>query len=168
MSNENSNGANETDVVVGLANQLAHVILIALKVTHTYIVPRAESHGIKLSARDKHAWAMNLAIALSQNKAYLKLPATRLEKRTQKPVQKTSAPLFADRKQESEALGQVRQLMKDAGVTEAELLGIMREGGTREAMFAADLSAIPDKMLRLAIERWETVVELAAAGRARA
>jgi hypothetical protein len=165
MNDQHSNGANETDAVVGLANQLAHVIMLSLRTVHGYVVPRCLAHGIKLSARDQHAWAMNLAIALCQNKAHLRMPATRLEKSTQKSrVEKTS--LFAERKQESEARGQVRVLMNNAGVTEAELLAIMREAGTKEATFASDLSAIPDKVLRLAIERWETIVELAAAGRA--
>src|ERR1700746_1421106 len=112
MDNQNSNGTTETDAVVGLATQLAHVILVSLKTVHTYVVPRAEMHGIKLSARDKHAWAMNLTIALCQNKAHLRMPATRLEKATaQKRVPKASpSPLFADRvnrKQGSEVLGQV-------------------------------------------------------------
>src|ERR1700739_4263566 len=126
MDNQNFNGEPRPDLeaAVAQANQLANMILLALRTVHEYIVPRALAHGIKLSARDQHAWSVSLSIALSQNKTHWKMPTTRLEKLSQKRIQK-AAPLFAERKQENEVLGQVRQLMKNAGVTEAELLDIM-------------------------------------------
>ena len=46
--------------------------------------PRASSHGIKLSAREAHAWAVSLSIALSQGKVYNRMPATRLEEPAKK------------------------------------------------------------------------------------
>jgi hypothetical protein len=72
MSNSTNNGQTpptEMDEVVAQANQLANSVLLALRTVHEYISPRAESHGIKLSARDKHAWAVSLSIALSQSRA---------------------------------------------------------------------------------------------------
>jgi hypothetical protein len=82
----------DMDAIVGQANQLANTILLALRTVHEYIVPRALSHEIKLSARDQHAWAMNLTIALSQAKAHRRMPATRL----QKPTARRRAPVESD------------------------------------------------------------------------
>jgi hypothetical protein len=67
---ENAANDNSLDTVVAQANQLANMILLALRTVHEYIVPRAAAHGIKLSAREQHAWAVSLSIALSQGKAH--------------------------------------------------------------------------------------------------
>jgi hypothetical protein len=89
MSNSTNNGQTpptEMDEVVAQANQLANCVLLALRTVHEYISPRAESHGIKLSARDKHAWAVSLSIALSQSRAYTRMPATRFDVQKTKPA----------------------------------------------------------------------------------
>src|ERR1700746_268803 len=109
MDNLNPNGEQrlELEAAVAQANQLANMILLALRTVHEYIVPRALAHGIKLSARDQHAWSVSLSIALSQNKAHWKMPTTRLEKVSRERIQK-APPLFApSAKQENEILGQV-------------------------------------------------------------
>jgi hypothetical protein len=77
MSEPSHNNIAELDAVVAQANQIANTILLALRTAHEYIVPRAASHGIKLSAREQHAWAVSLSIALSQSKAYHRMPTTR-------------------------------------------------------------------------------------------
>ena len=63
------------------------------------------------------------------------------------------------------ALHKVRQMMEIVSMGEPELLSILRESGCQEAMFATSLSAIPDKVLRRCIERWETIQELAEVSR---
>jgi hypothetical protein len=164
---------NDLGGVVAQANQLANMILLALRTVHEYIEPRAASHGIKLSAREAHAWAVSLSIALSQSKAHYRMPATRLAKPVQKkaPVKSVPSPkteLFprSERPLEpSKTLHKVRQMMSVASMNEVELLSILRESGCQEAMFATSLSQIPDKVMQLCIERWETVQELAEVGR---
>ena len=71
MSNSPNNGTPPADIdeVVAQANQMANAIVLALRTVHEYIAPRAESHGIKLTARDKHAWAVSFSIALSQSQS---------------------------------------------------------------------------------------------------
>jgi hypothetical protein len=74
-------------------------------------VLRAASHGIKLSAREQHAWAVSLSIALSQGKAHYRMPATRLEKPTRpqkkapaKSVQPPKTELFPQSDKPTKAL----------------------------------------------------------------
>jgi hypothetical protein len=130
-----------------------------------------------LSAREAHAWAVSLSIALSQSKAYYRMPATRLEK-AGRPQKKASAKSINSQPQKTElfpraerplepskALHKVRQMMSVASMNEVELLSILRESGCQEAMFATSLSQIPDKVMQLCIERWETIQELAEVGR---
>jgi hypothetical protein len=172
---KNSASGNDLDGVVAQANQLANMILLALKTVHEYIVPRAASHGINLSARDRHAWAVSLSIALSQSKAHYRMPTTRLEEPS-RPQKKAPAHSIQPPKPElfprterplepSQALQKVRTMMEIARMSEPELLSILRESGCPEAMFATSLSAIPDQTLRLCIERWATLCELALVGR---
>jgi len=172
---ENSANDNSLDAVVGQANQLANMILLALRTVHEYIVPRAAAHGIKVSAREQHAWAVSLSIALSQGKAHHRMPATRLEKpeppqkkAPSKSIQPQRTELFPRTEQVVEparALHKVCQMMEIVSMGESELLSILRESGCQEAMFATSLSAIPDKVLRRCIERWETIQELAEVSR---
>src|SRR5215469_9300761 len=80
----NSAGNDNLDAAVAIANQYANTILLALRTIHEYVAPRALAHGIKLSARELHAWSVSLSIALSQSKAHYRMRATRLEKPAQK------------------------------------------------------------------------------------
>src|SRR6516162_9131710 len=88
----NSAGNDNLDAAVAIANQYANTILLALRTIHEYVAPRAAAHGIKLSARELHAWSVPLSIALSQSKAHHRMPATRLEKPVQKKAPAKSAP----------------------------------------------------------------------------
>ena len=174
MSAENNN--TELDAVVAQANQIANTILLALRTVHEYIVPRAASHGIKLSAREQHAWAVSLSIALSQSKAYHRMPTTRQQLSVTKPQQKKPL-LFPERAQEpadsapfsnpgiAPALRKLRQLLERHAITEAELLGIVRESAPRQTLFVNSLQDIPDRTAELCLERWPTIVELIEAGR---
>jgi hypothetical protein len=163
------NGADaDLDAAMAQANRLANMILLSLRTVHEYIAPRAESHGIRLSARDKHAWAMNLTIALSQSKAYLRLPATRFTKAQalpKKPVTKPRIELFPHTK-EPPVLGKLRSLMQTAAVTEEEVMAIVRESGIRESTLAEHLSELPLRTIELLVERWPTVLELIELARA--
>jgi hypothetical protein len=171
----NSAGNDNLDAAVAIANQYANTILLALRTIHEYVAPRAAAHGIKLSAREQHAWAVSLSIALSQGKVHHRMPATRLEKpkppqkkAPSKSIQPQRTELFARTEQVVEpakALHKVRQMMEIVSMGESELLSILRESGCQEAMFATSLSAIPDKVLRRCIERWETIQELAEVSR---
>src|SRR6516225_11569399 len=92
MNEQNSSLNNENDLsaAVGIANQYANTILLALRTIHEYVAPRALAHGIKLSARELHAWSVSLSIALSQSKAHYRMPATRME-RPARPQKKAPA-----------------------------------------------------------------------------
>jgi hypothetical protein len=177
----------DMDAIVGQANQLANTILLALRTVHEYIVPRALSHGIKLSARDQHAWAMNLTIALSQAKAHRWMPATRL----QKPTARRRAPVESDdsqtpRKSElfpraeppagdpvpfsnpaiSPALAKLRQMLSNDHVEEEELLAILRESSPRQTLFLSRLDEISARTAELCLQRWPVIVELVESMRA--
>ena len=174
MSDENNNA--ELDAVVAQANQIANTILLSLRTVHEYIIPRAASHGIKLSAREQHAWAVSLSIALSQSKAYHRMPVTRQQPPLARPPQKKPA-LFPERGQEpagslpfsdptiAPALRKLRQLLERHAITEAELLGIVRESAPRQTLFVNSLQDIPDRTAELCLERWPTIVELIESGR---
>src|SRR6516225_7168968 len=90
----NSAGNDNLDAAVAIANQYANTILLALRTIHEYVAPRAAAHGIKLSARELHAWSVSLSIALSQSKAHYRMPTTRLEKPVQKkaPAKSVTSP----------------------------------------------------------------------------
>ena len=190
MSQSESNSEADIQAAVGLANQLANSILLALRTVHEYIVPRAASHGIKLSAREQHAWAVSLSIALSQSKAHYRMPVTQLEKPAKKEgpaksIPSTKTELFprpekpADSELEqpdqpavpfsdpavAPALRKLRQLLQQNSITEAELLEIVRESSPRQTLFLDNLDQIPPRTAALCLERWTTIVELVEAGR---
>jgi hypothetical protein len=176
MSDTSDNGQRpptDVDEVVAQANQMANAILLALRTVHEYIAPRAESHGIKLSARDKHAWSVSLSIALSQSRAYTRMPATRVDVQKSKPAPATkelfSRPEptvpFSD-PAVLPALKQLRELLKRDSVGEEEVLAILREATPRGTRPLRALDTTPDRSLKLLIERWDTIRELALAGRA--
>jgi len=139
MSNPTNNGQrppNDMDEVVDQANQIANAILLALRTVHEYIAPRAESHGIKLTARDKHAWSVSLSIALSQSRAYTRMPTTRFD--FQKPKLAPAKKELFSRPEALEqpfsdpevlpALRELRELLKRDCVQETEVIRILQEG----------------------------------------
>src|SRR6516164_8008697 len=150
----NSAGNDNLDAAVAIANQYANTILLALRTIHEYVAPRAAAHGIKLSARELHAWSVSLSIALSQSKAHYRMPTTRLEKPVQKkaPAKSVTSPkneLFPRTEQPAPvpfsdsalapALRKLRQLLGRDAVNEAELLAILRESSPRQTLFLDNL-----------------------------
>ena len=186
MSDEQPNGE-DMQQVVEQANRLANTILLALRTVHEYIAPRALAHGIKLSARETHAWAVSLSIALSQGKAHWRMPATRFEKSIQpskkapaKSIQPQRTELFPRTKQPEKteesaqrfsspairpALRKLREMLQQDSVNEEELLAILKESSPRQTLFVDSLQDIPDRTAELCLERWPTIVELIEAGR---
>ena len=170
MTNTPNNGAPPADVdeVVAQANQMANAILLALRTVHEYIAPRAESHGIKLSARDKHAWSVSLSIALSQSRAYTRMPTTRFE--VQKPKPAPSKKELFSRPEALEqpfsspevlpALRQLRELLKRDRVEETEVIRVLQDAAPRGTRAPASLDATPERSLQLLLDRWEVVREL--------
>ena len=190
MSEHNSTGANENDLdaAVAIANQYANTILLALRTVHEYIVPRAASHGIKLSARETHAWAVSLSISLSQSKTHYRMPATRLERpaRAQKKaaarsIQSPKTELFPRTEQPmaaarefvapfsthgvAPALRKLRQMLRRDAIDEGELLSILRESTPQDAVAPESLEEAPTRSLELLLARWSVVRELVEAGR---
>ena len=168
------NGRDDMDQVVAQANQIANTILLALRTVHEYIVPRAESHGIRLSVRDKHAWYVSLSIALSQSRAYSKMPTTRVGLEKTNPVKPAAKELFSRPEPTVPfadpavvpALKELRELLKRDSVSEKEILELLRESAPRGTRPPQSLDTAPERSLKLMIERWDTVRELAEAGRA--
>jgi hypothetical protein len=161
------------DEVVAQANQMANAILLALRTVHEYIAPRAESRGIKLTARDKHAWSVSLSIALSQSRAYTRMPATRVDFQKPKlaPAKKElfSRPKaleqpFSDSKV-LPALRELRELLKRDGIQESEIIGVLKEASSRGGHAPSSLSEAPERSLKLLLDRWAVVRELVEAGR---
>ena len=184
MSDEQpkDNNSTELEAAVAQANQLANMILLALRTVHEYIVPRALQHGIKLSAREQHAWSVSLSIAMSQAKAQYRMPSTRLQKRpasvkaspasvekaspktelfprTEPPDERFSNPAVAP------ALRKLRQMLAHDRVSEEELMAILKESAPRQTLFISSLSEIPVRTAELCLERWPTIVELVQASR---
>jgi hypothetical protein len=159
--------------VVAQATQLANTILLALRTVHEYISPRAEAHGIKLSARDRHAWAVSLSIALSQSKAYWKMPTTRVGLEKTKPAKRAAKELFSRPEPVVPfsdpavvpVLKQLRELLGRESVNEGEILSILREASPRGTQPPTSLDTAPQRSLELLLERWETVRELVQVGR---
>jgi hypothetical protein len=58
-------------------------------------------------------------------------------------------------------VGQVRQRLEEAGITESEFLSVLQLAQITEANGATSLADISDKTLQLAVESWPTVLELA-------
>jgi hypothetical protein len=174
MSNSANNGQTppaDVDEVVAQANQIANTVLLALRTVHEYIGPRAESHGIKLTARDKHAWSVSLSIALSQSRAYTRMPTTRFDFQKPKfaPAKKelfsrpeTQIP-FSD-PAVLPALKELRQLLKRDSVEEKEVIRILQEATPRGSVPPISLDGTPERSLQLLLDRWKVVRELVEAG----
>jgi len=62
---------------------------------------------------------------------------------------------------ENPLLAQVRARLEESKISEPEFLDILRAAQIAEAKSASSLADIPDKTLQLAIQSWDTVVELA-------
>ena len=170
MSSSANNGQTpptDVDEVVAQANQMANTILLALRVVHEYIGPRAESHGIKLTARDKHAWSVSLSIALSQSRAYTRMPTTRFDFQKPKlaPAKKElfsrpEIPIPFNDPAVLPALKELRELLKRDSVEERELMKVLRESAPRQTFSLASFDQIPGKTAAICLERWPVILEL--------
>jgi hypothetical protein len=145
------NGRDDMDEVVAQANQIANTILLALRTVHEYISPRAEAHGIKLSARDRHAWAVSLSIALSQSKAYWKMPTTRVGIEKNKPSKPAAKELFSRQEQTVPfsdpavlpALKELREILRRDSISEREIVALLRESAPRATRPPTSLDTAP-------------------------
>ena len=164
----NGRARTSTDLedVVAQANQMANTILLAIRTVHEYISPRAEAHGIKLSARDKHAWSVSLSIALSQSRAYSKMPATRVGLEKTKPVKPAAKELFTRPEptvpflEVSPALKQLREVLRRDKVGELELMRVLKESAPRQTFSLGSFDQIPEKTAGICLERWPVILEL--------
>jgi hypothetical protein len=112
---------------VGLATQMANCLLVALRETYHYLVPKAQAEGIEIDAQSAHALAVSLWIQLARERAWLRMPATRFERKAEQP-QKAEPPSekpvpFAE-PNISPALRKLREMLANDRVNEEELLAI--------------------------------------------
>jgi hypothetical protein len=138
------------------------------------VAPRAAAHGIKLSARELHAWSVSLSIALSQSKAHYRMPATRMERPVQKKapaksVQTPKSELFPRTEQPAApfaepniapALRKLRRMLREDSIQEAELISILRDSTPQGAVPPACLEETAPRSLELLLSRWSVVKEL--------
>jgi hypothetical protein len=83
----------EMEMVVSQAIQVANCQLVAIRETHGYLKRKAAEYGVILTEQDLHSWSMSAWLELAKAKAWLRMPATRFEKRSEKE-KKPQAELF--------------------------------------------------------------------------
>src|SRR5215468_1374366 len=83
----------EMEMVVSQAIQVANCQLVAIRETHGYLRRKAAEYGLILTEQDLHAWSVSSWLELAKAKAWLRMPATRFEKRSEKE-KKPKAELF--------------------------------------------------------------------------
>jgi hypothetical protein len=196
MSNPANNGQPNNDdadmaSVVAQATQICNAMFIAIREVDCYLKPKLAEIGILLDKRSTHALAMSCWIAMGQGKMHLRLPAKRFGKRVKVQHKEstdsvdslltaTIAPAPAKKELFSRpetpipfsdpavlpALKELRQLLKRDSVSEKEILELLDEAAPRGTQPPRSLDATPERSLKLMIERWDTVRELAEAGRA--
>src|SRR5215469_11772332 len=103
----------EMEMVVSQAIQVANCQLVAIRETHGYLKRKAAEYGIILTEQDLHAWSVSAWLELAKAKAWLRMPATRFEKRSEK-----------DQKTLETGLPPKRLLRRDS-IDEAELIEIL-------------------------------------------
>jgi hypothetical protein len=87
-------------------------------------------------------------------------PETKPKNESGKPAAAEQEPEPQNRS-ENPVLGKVRTRLEESKISEPEFLDILRCAQIAEAKGAASLADIPDKTLTLAVQSWDTVVELA-------
>src|SRR5215471_10121948 len=83
----------EMEMVLSQAIQVANCQLVAIRETHGYLKRKAAEYGIILTEQDLHSWSMSAWMELAKAKAWLRMPATRFEKRSEQE-KKPKAELF--------------------------------------------------------------------------
>ena len=58
------------------------------------------------------------------------------------------------------SLDKVRQRLKESRITESELLDVLKFSRLPEAQNVSDLKQVPDRLLVMALESWDTVAEI--------
>jgi hypothetical protein len=178
MSHPTDNSQDGMRTTVELATKMANTMLVCLRETYHYLVPKAKAEGIEIDAQSAHALAVSLWIQLARERAWLRMPATRFTKpepKEERPQKK--AELFPRVEQPIEpdvpfsnpgvapALRRLRQMLRRDSVDEQELLAILRESTPQDAVAPATLDEAPARSLELLLSRWSVVRELIEAGR---
>jgi hypothetical protein len=69
MSQPINNKTDSMSATVGLATQMANTMLVCLRETYLYLVPKAKAEGIEIDAQSAHALAVSLWIQLARERA---------------------------------------------------------------------------------------------------
>src|SRR5262249_24849320 len=131
-SNDKMRPAPDMENVVQLATQMCNTMLVCLREVHHYLIPKAKADGIVLDAQSAQALAMSLWIAVSHEKAWLYMPATRFEPEQKQRAEEKTVP-FTGGQAMSKALRNLRLAIARDGVNEEELLAILREATPRDS-----------------------------------
>jgi hypothetical protein len=163
------------EMVVSQAIQVANCQLVAIRETHGYLKRKAAEYGIILTEQDLHSWSMSAWMELAKAKAWLRMPATRFEKRSDKD-RKPKPELFPRSEQaaipagEAElpfsnpaiapALKKLRQMLRRDSVDESELLEILKESSPDQTQLLSNFEEIPTRTAELCLQRWPVILEL--------
>jgi hypothetical protein len=132
------------------------------------MLPKVREYGVELDAAAKSSWAMSLWITVARERAWLRMPATRFERKAEEPQKPEPPPAKTVPFSESNiapALAKLRQMLKNDDVNEEELMAILRESAPRHTVLFSQLDEVPSRTVELCIQRWETIRELIAAMR---
>jgi len=165
----------EMEMVVSQAIQVANCQLVAIRETHSYLKRKAAAYGIILTEQDLHSWSMSAWMELAKAKAWLRMPATRFEKRSEKekrpktelfprserPISPAGdAELPFSNPAMAPALRKLRGMLRRDSVDEAELIEILRESSPDQTQFVSNFEAIPARTAELCLQRWPVILEL--------
>jgi len=165
----------EMEMVVSQAIQVANCQLVAIRETHGYLKRKAAEYGIILTEQDLHAWSVSAWLELAKAKAWLRMPATRFEKRSEKE-KKPKTELFQRSEQAANpggegelpfsnpavalALRRLRGMLKRDAVDETELLRILEESSPDQNDSPKNFEEIPVRTAELCLQRWPVILEL--------
>jgi hypothetical protein len=163
------------EMVVSQAIQVANCQLVAIRETHGYLKRKAAEYGVILTEQDLHSWSMSAWLELAKAKAWLRMPATRFEKHSDKD-RKPKTELFPRSEQAANpagdaelpfsnpavapALKKLRGMLKRDAVDETELLRILGESSPDQNLSLNTLEAIPARTAELCVQRWPVILEL--------
>jgi len=165
----------EMEMVVSQAIQVANCQLVAIRETHGYLKRKAAEYGIILTEQDLHSWSVSAWMELAKAKAWLRMPATRFEKRSEKekkpktelfPICEKPFPPTGDTELPFSnpailpALRKLRAMLKRDAVDESELLEILRESSPDQTLLLSNFEEIPARTAELCLQRWPVILEL--------
>ena len=165
----------EMEMVVSQAIQVANCQLVAIRETHGYLKRKAAEYGIILTEQDLHSWSMSAWMELAKAKAWLRMPATRFEKRSEKekkpktevfphseelanPIGDAELP-FSNPAMAS-ALRKLRAMLRRDSVNESELIAILRESSPDQTLLLSNFEEIQARTAELCLQRWPVILEL--------